>query len=274
MSFCEPDWLALWAALVRQQRAYRSRRHPGDAWAGRTRAYQAQVRKRWSTPDSSRALVCSWLTPGTSVLDIGAGTGSWAAMFAQHGARVTALDPSEAMIAAMASTFAEEGVRGVRVIQGAWPDIAVEPHDVAFCSHGLYGAEDLRGFVEAMERAATRTCALLLRAPLLEGVMAQACRLVRGHPHDSPNFIVAYNALLQLGRLPHVVPEDGEPWGGWLHASFEEAFLELRARLGLGEGPSEQDGPLRTLLAEHLQQTPEGWRWPPSVRSALIWWEP
>jgi len=274
MSHREPDWLALWALLVRRQQAWRSRRHRADAWAGRTQAYQAQVRKRWSTPDSSRTLVCSWLTPGTSVLDIGAGTGAWAALFARAGARVTALDASEAMLAAMARTFAEEGVTGVRVLRGSWPGIAVEPHDVAFCSHGSYGVEDLAGFVGAMERAATRTCALLLRAPLLDGVMAQASRLVYGHPHDSPNFIVAYNALLQSGRLPHVAPEDGEPWGGWLHASFEEAFQELRGRLGLGEGPSEHDGALRSLLAEWLEETPGGWRWPPSVRSALIWWKP
>ena len=270
----EPDWLALWSELVALQAGWRARRPEGDAWAGRAGAYRERVRRRWTVPDSSRETVCSWLEPGLSVLDVGAGSGAWAALFARRGARVTALEPSESMIESMEEGFREEGVHGVRILRGCWPETEVEPHDMVFCSHALYGCTDLRGFVLAMERAARRRCALLLRATLPGAPMAEAARLVLGQPHDSPNFAVAFNALLQLGRFPDVHMEAGEPWRGWHHASFEEALDEARARLGLGAEPSRHDAALRALLARRLEQGPRGWDWPPGVRSALVWWDP
>ncbi len=269
----EPDWLTLWAELVDMQQRWRDRRPKGDAWAGRAQGYRQRVKQRWMAPDSSREIVCSWLDPEVSILDIGAGSGSWSALFANTGARVSALEPSAAMREALADTLAEEGASGVTVLPAAWPGAEVEPHDVVFCSHAMYGCRDLEAFVRAMERAATRRCALLLRVPVRDAPMAQAARLVLGHPHDSPNFAVAYNALLQLGIVPHVHVEDRGPWGAWTHATLEGALADLGGRLGLDPGPSDHDQGLEAILRQHLVQTEEGWRWPPTVQSALVWWE-
>ena len=95
-------WCALWRELCEAQvRARRAdaRADPADPWRHRARAFAAGVARRWSTPDSSRATVAAWLDahPGSSVLDVGAGTGAWAAFLSAARARITAVEPSPAM---------------------------------------------------------------------------------------------------------------------------------------------------------------------------------
>jgi 2-polyprenyl-3-methyl-5-hydroxy-6-metoxy-1,4-benzoquinol methylase len=268
----DPDWLALWTELVDMQQRWRDRRVKGDAWAGRAQGYRQRVKRRWMAPDSSRKIVRSWLGPGVSILDIGAGSGSWSALFANTGARVTALEPSPAMREALADTLAEEGASDVTVVPASWPGAEIEPHDVVFCSHAMYGCRDLEAFVRAMEKTAERTCALLLRVPVHGAPMAEAARLVLGHPHDSANFVVAFNALLAMGVVPHVHVEDRGPWGAWSHATLEGALADVKGRLGLAPGPCDHDPQLEAILRRHLTRCEEGWRWPPTMLSALVWW--
>ena len=267
----ETDWIALWAELAQLQRLRRAKRAPRDPWAGRAADFRARVKRRWRQPDSTRRTVCSWLGPGRSILDIGAGTGDWAALFAGTGAQVTALDPSDAMIGAMEKNFREQGL-DIPILRGRWPELEVQPHDYLFCSHALYDCPDLRAFVERMQQKARHTCAVVLRVPPQDSIMAQAARMVLGQPHDSPNFAVFYNALLQLGIYAHVQMDDAGPWGRWSHGSLEEALAEVKSRLGL-EGPDERDEALLALLEERLEPWEGRLRWPPTVRSALVWWE-
>ncbi len=269
----ETDWLALWTELVAMQQRYRDSRLPSDEWAGRASEFRQRVKRRWMRPDSSRRIVQSWLEPGVSILDIGAGTGSWAILFAKTGATVTALEPSPAMRATLAEALEEEGAEGVTVVPESWPAARLSPHDVVFCSHSMYSCGDLEVFVRAMERTARRTCALLLRVPVHTGPMAEAARLVLGHPYDSANFTVALNALLHMGIVPHVRVEERAPWGAWTHPTMAYALEATKGRLGLGAGPSQHDQALEAILRRHLVACDEGWRWPPTVRSALVWWD-
>ena len=150
--------------------------------------------------------------------------------------RVTAVEPSGAMVEVMRGHLAAAGVTNVDVVQGAWPDVTVEPHDFTLCSHAMYGCPDLPGFVRASSRC-TRPRLLPgdARARRRTGSWREAARRVWGHPHDSPNFQVAYNALLQMGIFPDVLMEDTGPWDPWTSASLEEALAEVRRRFGLAE---------------------------------------
>ncbi len=269
----EPDWLARWTRLVDMQRHWRQRRPPQDAWAGAAEEYRLRVKRKWQHPDSSRRIVSSWLGPGVSILDIGSGSGSWAALFAGTGADVTAVEPSQAMRQVLLRTLAEEGASRVRVVSSPWPQARVPRHDVVFCSHAMYSSSDFRAFVEAMERTAIRRCALLIRVPVHGGPMWEAAGLVLGHPHDSPNFIVAYNALLQMGIVANVRVEDAGPRGAWTHATLDDALLDVKGRLCLEPGPSPYDADLMAVLRRHLVLVDGRWQWPPTVRSALLWWE-
>ena len=271
------DWIALWRELHEVQvRSWQTdkTRPSEDAWRDKARTFAAGIAKRWSTPDSSRGTVAAWLDthPGSSVVDVGAGTGAWAAFLAGHARRVTAVEPSPAMVEVMKETLAAAKAANVEIVQAPWPDAPVEPHDVALCSQAMYGFADFPAFVRSLERVARRRCFLLMRAPVMDGIMAEVALRVWGHPYDSPNFQVGYNALLQLGIFPDVVMEGAGLWEPWVSASPGEAVAEVKRRLGL-PAASEHDDFLRDLMERRLTAVDGKYVWPLGVRSALVHWD-
>ncbi len=272
------DYVKLWRQLVEARRDPHAPEPAtmaageADAWRERARGFQRRVQERWGRPDSSRDFVLSQVDGDTTVLDIGAGTGSWTVLLARQAKHVTAVDPSAAMLEVLQENLAAEGLTNVSVIHGAWPEVKVEPHDLSLCAHAMYGYADFPYFVRRMEAVTRRRVCLLVRMPVPDGVMAAAALRVWGQPYDSPNGIVAYNALLQMGIFPDVRMENTGTWGAWRNATLEEALEETRRKLGL-HGPSEHDDFLRSLLAERLAWEGDHYVWPPSMRSALLTWQ-
>lgn len=268
------DWSQLWEDLVEIRSAGRSdgaSPAPGDPWNDRAIAFKQGVRRRWERPDSSRDFILSRLDAGSTVLDIGAGTGSWAVLLARRARQVTAVEPSPAMIAVLSASLEEEGIRNVSIVEGNWPEVYVEPHDFSLCSHAMYGVPDLEAFILRMIACTRRTCFLLLRAPSLDGIRAEAARHIWGQPLDSPNFTIAYNILIGMGIYANVLMEDTGLWKPRVSPSIEEAHRDLKRFLGLADSP-EHDGYLLTLLRRRLHWRCGRYLWPPEVRSALVYW--
>jgi 2-polyprenyl-3-methyl-5-hydroxy-6-metoxy-1,4-benzoquinol methylase len=270
------DWAALWRELVEVKARGRGTRNEAeetpDLWGARAREYDESVRRRWTTPDSSRRFVLSRLRPDDTVLDIGAGTGSWSALLARGARRVTAVEPSAAMTGVMRRNLTAEGISNVEIVQGAWPEVAVDPHDVSLCSHAMYGYPDLPVFVRTMIASTRRLCVLILRAPSLDGVLAEAARHIWGQPLDSPNFAIAYNVLLQMGLYPSVLMEDAGLWNRRPSETPDEALASLKRHFGLRH-TSRHDQYLQDLLRRRLDWRDGRGTWPREVRSALVYWE-
>jgi SAM-dependent methyltransferase len=262
------DWIQLWRELVEAQ-------SPDAERGGKPKDAYAATNRRWAKPDTTVDFIVIQLgaTPDATLLDIGAGKGSWAIRLSPHVRRITAVDSSPAMIQAMQANLSGAGVRNVDVVSGSWPDVQVAPHDFSLCSHGLYGSADLPAFIRRMEQATRRTCFLMLRAPTPDGIMAQAATRIWGHPYDSANFQVCYNALLQMGIFANVLMADTGLWSPWKNASLEEALVEIKRRFGLA-GSSEHDEFLIDLLRRRLTLEEGQYVWPRSVRSALVYWNP
>ena len=265
------DWSALWADLVSIHERANSPEGGADPWEGRARKLAERVRQKWAQPDPIRDFLTARIGPTDTVLDIGAGTGNWAVPLARVARRVTALEPSPAMRAALRETLDREGVTNVDVVDGYWPEMEIEPHDVTLCSHSMYGVTDLATFVGRMVDVSRRSCYLLMRAPTADGVMAEAARRVLGHPHDSPNFFVAFNILAERGVRPNVL-FDPNLWEPWTSRTIEAALVELKSRLGIA-GSVEYDDHLLDLLGQRLVPTADGYDWPRGVQSVLAYWD-
>ena len=278
------DWLTLWQQLANAQSDFwkfnKAKKKPktageADSWTEKAKGFDAQVRKRWNQPDSTRDHLLGILTqhPEASVLDIGAGTGAWALLMARHVRQVTALDPSSAMLGVLSDNARESQLDNITIIEGGWPETRVEPHDFSLASHSLYGVADFKTAIERMNSVTRHTCFLVLRICLTDSLMDRAARLVWGQPYDSPNFQVAYNALLQMGIYPNVLLETPNHWEPWRHDSFEEALAEMVGRFGLAQGDGRIAG-LEQLLKDNLIAQEDGIVWPPGTRSAIVSWRP
>ena len=261
------DWIRLWRELVE---ATSEREKDG---AGKVERGVRGLNRRWAKADSTQDFIVAQLdaTPGATLLDIGAGTGRWAILLSRHAHAITAVDSSPKMIQAMRENLHAENIGNVQVIEGTWPQVQIEPHDFSLCSHGMYGSVDLSAFVQCMMQATRRTCFMLMRATTPDGIMAEAATHIWGHPYDSPNFQVAFNALLQMGIFPNVLMANTGLWEPWTSASLEAALVEIKRRFGLSQ-ISEHDDFLLELLRRRLTWADGQYVWTLGVRSALIYW--
>jgi SAM-dependent methyltransferase len=126
-----------------------------------TAAADAAVRRHDDTPSDRVARVAV----GTSghVLDVGVGGG--AASLRLGAARITGVDPSEALLDAFSSRAEGLGIAPVS-IRGTWPEVAPRAPgaDVVVCHHVVYNVADLAPFASALTEHATSRVVVELTA--------------------------------------------------------------------------------------------------------------
>ncbi|MBN1975268.1 MAG: class I SAM-dependent methyltransferase [Sedimentisphaerales bacterium] len=271
------DWIALWKELVEKQRPFCNRKNLSegnkDKWKDWAKGFYARVRQRWSKPDPQRDFIISMISSvkNATVLDIGAGTGAWAVLLSKSAGKVTAIEPSAEMRQLLRENLENEGIDNVEILDEIWPVSSIKPHDFSLTSHSVYGCEDLRDFINAMTETTRHTCFMLLRATDHNGIMARAANRIWGQPYDSPNFQVAYNAMLQMGMFPNVLMEEKGMWPGWTNKNYEEAIERICSRFSV-EKDSDNYLYLKTLLNEHLMEIDGKVQWPSEVRTGLVYW--
>jgi SAM-dependent methyltransferase len=270
------DWDSLWRELVtirlHSRKSSTSREQETDIWSKRAQKFDEGVKRKWAKPDSSRRFILAQLDKDSTVLDIGAGTGAWSILMAPHVKHVTAVEPSTAMMDFMRKSLADKKITNATIVPGSWPDVSVVPHDFSLCSHSIYGYPDLAGFIRQMAAFTRRMCFLLLRAPMINGIQAEAAQYIWGQPIDSPNFTIAYNILIQLGIYANVLMEDTGLWEPRTSTSLEAALNRMKRHFGLVE-KKEYDEYLMDLLRRRLTMKNGLYIWPPEVRSALVYWQ-
>lgn len=270
------DWIQFWNRLVQQrEQARRPESLPDakDRWSARAEEYDTVTQRRWAHKDTSREFLVSLLKslPEPTLLDIGAGGGKWTVPLAPFVRQVTAVEPSPAMRARLQEHLARQGVANATVVPEAWPCADMPAHDVTLCSHSMYGFADFESFIRGIEAVTRHTCVLLMRAPPLDGIMADAARHIFGHPYDSVNFQIAFNALLQMGLFPNVLMEDPRAWNPWTHDSVADALTEVKRRFRLYDDTT-HDAFLTDLLKRRLIRSEGKYIWPCGTHSALVYW--
>jgi SAM-dependent methyltransferase len=269
------DWQALWKELVeiKKESQKGSIETPGDSdyWINRAREYNERVKVKWEKPDLTRTFILTLLEPNSSIIDIGAGTGSWSILFSKYLEKVTAIEPSKAMREVFYENIQKSGIRNIEIIPEKWPESNPEPHDYVFCAHAMYGAADFSTFVQNMIDRSRKMCFLLIRAPSPDGLITEACQHIWKQPHDSPNFTIAYNILIQMGIYANVQFEESDKKFFMANSSENEAFTELKSRMGLSDNYV-YDEYLKELLNRRLVKQDNQYFWPGGVQSALIYW--
>jgi hypothetical protein len=102
------------------------------------------------------------------------------------------------------------------------------------------------------------------------GIIQELSAQIYGTRHDSPNFIIAYNALYQAGIYAGVLMEDFH--ATWADDTLETAFSRAKRHLHL-EDDGTHDSLVRATLERRLVYRDGRYHWPDSMTTALVWWD-
>lgn len=264
------EWSDLWRKLASQDLM------TGEAGESRMVERWAALARRLDDPGEQRPdpvleFVLDRIDAGTTVLDIGAGVGRWTIPLAQRARAVTAIEPVEGMWRALQDRLVSRQMENVTIVAEPWSDADVPAHDVAVAAYSMYTSPGLAAFARKMEACSRRLCGMAMRIPAPGGVIGELSETIHGEWHDSPNFVVGYNALLEAGLTPNVFVEPAAA-RYWTDRTMGEAAARARRHLRLADGRF--DGVIMETLERRLVRTGEGYRWPDWMRAALVWWEP
>lgn len=251
------------------------------AWAERVRANREQVERLREVadgpdfyanvsatfrddPDRTGDLVLEALRaharPDDIWLDIGAGAGRYALPLARLVREVIALDPSPGMLGALGEGMGEHGIANVRAVEGRWPealDSLGQPPvaDVSLIAHVSYDVEAIGPFLDAMERAARRTCLAVLMERSPASLAEAFWPAVHGEPRIAlPGLPAFVDLLAARGREPavEILESRRRTW-----ADRDEVLRNLRRQTWVEPG-SRKDRRLQALLDETLVSNEEG----------------
>jgi SAM-dependent methyltransferase len=214
------------------------------------------------------------IPPGFSVLDIGAGPGTLAVPLALAGCRVTVVEPSVPMGAAMEEYRRVVNAPPIRAIRSRWEDVTPEDagvHDVVVASRSL-SMGDIRSSLLKMDAAAKHAVHLYWFLPSSSdsGGNAELWPALHGEPYcGEAGADVLWNALCQLGIYANVHVETKER--NHRYANFEELRRDYYNRLSVAEDWQREI--VDAFLLERAVPEGSGYVVPGRSRSAHIWWE-
>ena len=273
------DYVARWRGIIERRRAQMdaayasSRIDNADYWARRAKSYRDALHQRMDE-DPLLLRVRAASDASTSVLDVGAGTGRHTLALAAYVGRITAVDPSEAMLGYLRDDVAAQGLRNVETVRADWMSAAVAPADAVICSHVLYPIADIEPFLRKLDASALRRVYVYLRADPLPTDMGLWPEFYGVPLQAQPVHMDLVNVLAQIGIFADV--EVVEHRFTLTFASFEDAVAQVRNSLCLRDDDAAADEKLRRLLRERLIDWPNGRLGPDveSARSAIVSWPP
>lgn len=165
----------------------------------------------------------------------------------------------------------ESGVASkIDYVLSTWEAAGVGVHDIVTCAHAMYMTPDFAWFVHKVEAHARKRVYLGIRHFPIDGIIQELNQKLYGTPHDGTNFIVAYNALYQMGIYANVLMEELQH--RWVDESIDSAFMRAKRHLRM-ENTTENDALIRSTLERRLVLKDGAYTWPDGMNSALVYWD-
>jgi SAM-dependent methyltransferase len=136
-----------------------------EFWTDRTAGWYARAIARSDFAERIFAAIGPALDGCRDALDVGAGCGALALPLARRLERVTALEPSPAMVRALERAAQDAGLHNIRVIEAAWGDVELPRHDLVVCAHVGELLKPGASFLAAGPALARRLVVLVRDAP-------------------------------------------------------------------------------------------------------------
>jgi FkbM family methyltransferase len=266
------DWNELWK-LTMMSSSLKTRHgetsNHSDKFAKQCNQYIMQSKGKERTEMEISKMI---LNQEYSVLDIGAGQGRLGIPIAKHVKKVTAIDPSSAMMEYLKENIAREGVKNIECINKRWedvrPGIDIEPHDVVIASHSL-GMFDMQEALKKIDAAAKRCVYLFANVGGRRDEVLWNAIYGEKQPTQQLDYIHLCNILHDLDIYANVEILDSE-----LELQFDNLDDAVNDWKEIYDIPSEKESALREFAARTLEKDENDGRLylRRKQRIAMIWW--
>ena len=267
-------WNEILDARAQQMDAAYARldRTSADFWERRASGFHRST-KDTITSDPFYLRLCDIVTPQTSVLDVGAGTGRFSLALAPQAEHITAVEPSAAMMDFLRRDAADKGLSNISYVQITWQEAPDNLQaDIVICSHVLYPIRDIEPFLSKLQKATRQDCYIYSRATHIDALTAD---LWQHFHHDErripPSYIHVLDVLYEMGIFANVEIVTLPP--SLRYPSLNVAVTEMSEQLILPDDEKTREE-LHALLERWLVER-DGMLVPPQqeVVCAIIWWK-
>jgi SAM-dependent methyltransferase len=211
--------------------------------------------------------------PHWTILDVGCAAGTISIPLANRVRKITAMDISGNMLAALRERCSKLHIANIETVQGAWEDdwnaLGIEEHDVALASRSLI-TDDFESAVVKLDKAARKRVYL----STIVGDGPHDRRIFRALGRElnpGPDYIYLCNLLYRLGIRANVGFISYQERNSY--ESPDEAYQIISCRME--RLTAKEDDSLREFLRGHLICRDGKWlmSYPRKICWAILWWE-
>lgn len=204
-------------------------------------------------------------------LDVGSGCGTFAIPLSKTGKRITAIDPSKAMITLLNEEIKKKRLKNIKTINAAWGEAELKPHDAIICANVPELLKDSLDFLKQANAIARKAVFLIEGAdPNTDKFYyKELYPLLFNKPFlPRTDYLKTYTDLHAIGIFANVKIIDYD---------FDQPFDDMQEAVEfwkeyLGIVTAEHDERLKGFLGGKLDKFKGGLIARFHKKSAVIWW--